>query len=102
MAFCKKCGETIDDNAVICPKCGVAQQQLGNQNDTGGFGYTLLGCCLPIVGLILYLVWKNDKPNSAKSSLKGFIIGMILSVLFGIGYSMLIVMGISNGMSMYY
>ena len=23
MAFCKKCGAEIDDQAVICPKCGV-------------------------------------------------------------------------------
>lgn len=28
MAYCRKCGFQIDDEAVICPKCGVAQQQM--------------------------------------------------------------------------
>ena len=27
--------------------------------DNGGFGWGLLGCCIPLVGLILFLVWKD-------------------------------------------
>lgn len=26
MKYCQSCGESIDDNAVVCPKCGSAQQ----------------------------------------------------------------------------
>ena len=29
--------------------------------DNGGFGWGLLGCCIPIVGLVLFLVWKDNK-----------------------------------------
>ena len=27
--------------------------------DNGGFLWGLLGCCIPIVGLVLFLVWKD-------------------------------------------
>ena len=33
-----------------------------NQNmpqDNGGFLWGLLGCCIPVVGLVLFLVWKD-------------------------------------------
>lgn len=30
MAFCSKCGATIDDNATVCPSCGAPQQASAN------------------------------------------------------------------------
>ena len=30
--FCSNCGQTIDKNAVICPKCGCQVSQMANQN----------------------------------------------------------------------
>ena len=39
-----------------------------NPEDKGGFLWGLLGCCIPLVGLILFLVWKDNKPKTAKSS----------------------------------
>lgn len=32
MAFCTKCGATIDDNATVCPSCGAPQQAAANNN----------------------------------------------------------------------
>ena len=87
MAFCKNCGEQIDDNAVICPKCGVAQKDLNNSTsveDNGGFGWGLLGCCIPLVGLILFLVWKDTKPKTSKAAGIGALVGVIIGVLFWI------------------
>lgn len=58
---------------------------MNNQNnniDNGGFLWGLLGCCIPIAGLILFLVWKDNKPNTAKSAGIGALIGVIL--IFGI------------------
>lgn len=49
-------------------------------NDNGGFLWGLLGCCIPIVGLVLFLVWKDQKPNTAKAA--G--IGALVSVIIGI------------------
>ena len=41
MAYCKNCGQVIDDKAVICPKCGVQQQTIVASDDTGSFGWGL-------------------------------------------------------------
>lgn len=92
MAFCRKCGANIDDEAVICPACGVEQK--AQVEDNGGFGWGLLGCCIPIVGLILYLIWKDTKPNTAKAAGKGALISVIISVVY---YIVMIVLGVAAG-----
>lgn len=81
MAFCKNCGAQIDDKAVICPHCGVPQNSQGTVVDSGSFGWTLLGCCIPLVGLILFLVWKDQKPRSSKAAGIGALVSVCLSVL---------------------
>ena len=47
--FCKNCGKEIDDNAAVCIHCGVATNSTPAVVDNGGFGWGLLGCCIPIV-----------------------------------------------------
>ena len=54
----------------------------GSPNDPGGFGYGLLGFCIPIVGLILFLVWQDDKPNNAKAAGTGALISVGLTIFF--------------------
>lgn len=80
MAFCRNCGKDIDDQAVICPHCGV-QQKTSTGNDTGNIGWGLLGCCIPLVGLILFLVWKDTQPNNAKKAGMGALISVIVCVV---------------------
>ena len=29
MAYCKKCGEKIDDGTIVCPKCGETHAENG-------------------------------------------------------------------------
>lgn len=38
--FCKNCGQEIDDKAVVCPHCGVAQREMSYDTikDDGGVG----------------------------------------------------------------
>ena len=69
--YCKNCGKEIDDKAVVCPHCGVEQvsQPVKPEiEDNGGIGWGLLGCCIPLVGLILFLVWKDTKPKTSKAA----------------------------------
>ena len=96
--YCKKCGSEISDDAVVCTHCGVAtSNQIVANNDTGGFGWGLLGFCVPLVGLILYLVWKTERPKSSKAAGKGALISTIIGVAFYIIYIVIImgVLGIS-------
>ena len=101
MAFCKNCGTQIDDNAVACPSCGAAQNntpQVENTApqvvDNGGFGWGLLGCCIPVVGLILFLVWRDTKPKTAKAAGIGALVSVIISVVY---YIIVIAFGAAVG-----
>lgn len=49
--------------------------------DKGGILWGLLGCCIPIVGLILFIVWKQTKPNSAKAAGIGALVSVIISIV---------------------
>lgn len=91
--FCNNCGKEINDNAVVCVHCGVATSNNNAVVDRGGFGWGLLGCCIPLVGLILFLVWKDTKPNSAKSAGIGALISVGISVLFYVLIFLLSVLG---------
>ena len=66
--YCKHCGQPMEDFAQVCPSCGARQDDKPPVIDNGGFGWGLLGCCVPVAGLVLYLVWKDTKPRTAKSS----------------------------------
>ena len=53
-----------------------------NAEDTGSFGWAVLGFFIPIAGLVLWLVWKNTKPKTATQCRNGFIAGLVLTVAF--------------------
>ncbi len=94
MAFCSKCGKEINDDAVICIYCGrsvTPQKQSSSESEEDHAGcnssnvvFAVLGFCIPIVGLIMWLVWKNSEPEKANSAGKGALIGFIVSLVFSI------------------
>ncbi|MDE7213216.1 MAG: zinc ribbon domain-containing protein [Anaeroplasmataceae bacterium] len=62
--------------------------------DHGSIGYIIIGLLAPTIGLILFLVWKNEKPKSAKQCGIGALINVILTGLFiGISIVCMIAMG---------
>ena len=97
MAFCKNCGAQIDDNAVVCTSCGTAQNTAPAVVDKGGFGWGLLGWCVPIVGLILFLVWKDTKPKTATAAGIGALVSTILAVVLYIATFALGMAGMAMG-----
>ena len=109
MNYCPNCGSSLQPGANVCVECGakipqntapVMNQSPPNQShqpyqppnhpqyngynprDPGGFGWGLLGFCVPLVGLILFLVWQDDKPNNAKAAGTGALISVGLTVFF--------------------
>lgn len=88
--YCKKCGSEIDSNANVCPNCGANQHETTNTttpvgvNDAPSFGYAFLGFLFPVIGLILFLVWRDQYPLRAKSCGKGALIGFIVYVVISI------------------
>lgn len=111
--ICNNCGKEIDDLSNVCAYCGaptnsgIDTKNIVNTNnvvintgggindDKGGFLWCLLGFCVPIVGLVLYLIWKDQKPLTAKAAGKGALISVIIGVVFWILYFILIAVGIA-------
>ena len=52
-----------------------------NPRDRGGFLWGLLGCCIPVVGLVLFL----EKPKTAKAAGIGALVSVILTILIYVG-----------------
>lgn len=109
--FCKNCGAQVEDGTKFCPCCGRSTEAepapVNNVNynapvsdDARSGGFAFLCFVWPIVGLILYLVWKDQKPLRAKSCGKGAIIGVIVQfvggILLGIMYSVIITAAVST------
>lgn len=105
--YCKYCGKEIE-NAAFCPYCGkeqASQEQQASQGersygpppppygappqapaeqDAPSGGFAVLGFFFPLIGLILYLIWKDTLPLRARSCGKGALIGVIVAVALSI------------------
>ena len=70
MGFCVNCGGELKDNQDVCLHCGVSvkKQNALDIKDDGGFLWGLLGFLVPVAGLIIYLLWKDEKPLTAKAA----------------------------------
>ena len=60
-------------------------------DDGKSFGYAFLCFLFPIIGLILYLVWREQYPLRASSCGKGAIVGAVVSVAASIFYVVILV-----------
>ena len=91
MAYCSKCGNEKEYPYGKCPECGFQPPHPDNvrgqaYNDEGGFLWSLLGFCVPIIGLILYLIWKDEKPNTALAAGKGALAYVIFAAVLLVLY----------------
>lgn len=96
--YCPNCGKEIDEDAVVCIHCGVQTKSVTTEVDNGGFLWGLLGCCIPIVGLILFLVWKDTKPKTSKAAGIGALVSVVSWIAF---YVLMFVIGIGAGVAGY-
>lgn len=85
--YCSKCGTKLSENSLFCSECGASVNEVSNSqsasvkkesNDV--FGWGVLGFFIPIAGLILYLIWKEERPNASKAAGLGALICVILNV----------------------
>lgn len=89
--FCPKCGAPVNPGARFCNRCGASLSTPESSQsypdaparsvDSGSFGWAVLGFFIPIVGLILYLVWRSEKPRSARQAGRGALVSVILNVI---------------------
>ncbi len=108
--FCKNCGKEMEEGTTFCPNCGAAQSNDSPQPnayaspathpmDAKSGGFAFLCFLFPVVGLILYLVWKDSMPLRASSCGKGAIVGVIVGFVFGILYGIIIALAVGSQVS---
>lgn len=100
--ICSACGTDLSGNAVpVQPQDNAAKEQpketrvvegqvvkTAVQNnaivDSGNILWGLPGFFVPIAGWLLYFVWKNKKPKTAKvaniGAWVGFVLGMLMNM----------------------
>lgn len=89
--YCTNCGKKIDPNADICVNCGAYVKNLNSNNsdDSSNTGLNIISFLWPLIGLILYLSYKDKSPNRAKCCGKWALIGFIASmVIFAISFTL--------------
>ena len=98
----------MDNDASFCPKCRSDQRPSNpyqsprsrpptDPYDSDSIGWAILGFLVPLVGLILFLVWMQTRPKSAKMAGIGALVNVIFSVVFAIVWVIVaIALGISD------
>ncbi len=83
--FCTRCGKEYPEGAAVCMGCGCpVDTPVSVKSDTAAFGFGVLGYFVPVVGLILWLVWKDERPKRAKASGIGALVSVIINAVCGI------------------
>ncbi|MGL5576560.1 MAG: hypothetical protein ACRDCW_13565 [Sarcina sp.] len=76
--YCVACGSQLHFMAKQCPKCSTEAGPLDEEN---GLVFGAIGCCVPVVGWILYFIWRDTKPKTAKNAMIGAILNVVLIIL---------------------
>lgn len=105
--YCQSCGVETKPEQELCINCGSkllsgrgggGAAPVSPEEDKPSGLINAVACCIPIVGLILFLVWRDERPFSAKSAGKWALIGFIASIiLIVIVYAVLFFIGLAVG-----
>lgn len=96
--YCQSCGEETKPEQELCVNCG--SRLLSAKGGGGGVAVSpgedkpsallnVVSFCFPIVGLILFIIWRQERPLSSKSvgiwALVGFFVVPLLIFLLVFG-----------------
>ena len=99
--FCKKCGEEINNEAVICPKCGcetgIKTEKTITEIDEPKTGIGVaLGLFLGIIGLIIGLCLYKEGTIARKTFIKAWTITFIISIAICILFFIISMVNLNN------
>lgn len=96
--YCSHCGVPLPPQSQFCPCCGAKNESTAPaipflKPDIPSSGLKVLCFFFPFVGLILYLVQRDETPISANAYGKMALIGFCVWVAIGIIIFVLLVLG---------
>lgn len=97
--YCRKCGKQLNQSDLFCTDCGTKLSDTSetqgtyvpiekkhknkSRPDESSIGFGILSFFVPVAGIVLYLVWRDEKPLIAKSCLYGFLTSLaVIAALF--------------------
>lgn len=82
LIYCRNCGQEISSDSVICPIC---RYHLVNKSTETSSVEVIMICLfsffIPIVGLVLWAIFKDEDRSKAKKALISSLIGIFLGLL---------------------
>ena len=83
MKYCTNCGSPLNDDQEFCLNCGlmINSENLEENEDKGSVGFSILSFFIPIVGLIIFLMWQEKSPKTAKQAGFWALIGFVINIL---------------------
>ena len=95
MRYCTYCGTELTEEAGFCPNCGARAERTERSEKTyestlaesvftesearfheRSAGIAVLSFIFPIIGLILWAIWRDTKPSKATSAAKGALVSV--------------------------
>lgn len=94
--YCANCGFPYDIQSGFCQNCGQSlhTSTVGpklKEADVPSFLYALLSFGFPVLGIILFVLWKDEFPLRAKSCLKGLVTSLAFMIVFCALFLMVII-----------
>jgi hypothetical protein len=88
MAYCSNCGKELNAQQDVCLSCGRSVSGTLNRSvsrdQKANNGWGVLGFFFPLIGFILYLVWKDSDPVNSNLAGKGALYGVVIGFIFGV------------------
>ncbi len=95
MPYCSRCGNHLDEKAVICVRCGepCKKKTPGTVGTSGGTGLLIASILIPLIGVIIgFVQLDNNKPELGKKCFIGAAIGAVITVVIAVVFPMVFIL----------
>lgn len=99
MKFCPHCGAEVNENAIVCTKCGCEvnnTKPATRENDEISVGLVILSVLIPLFGVIYWPVKAKETPKKAKACGIAGLISWGVSILISVLYSSIIMSALGS------
>lgn len=86
--------DRVENDSAIPPHQAAANRPVATEDKPNILVNILSLCCIPILGIVMFFVWKDSHPRAAKSALIFSLINIGIGVVF---YLLIFVFGIFAG-----